>query len=1080
MRHLGVLISCWFLTITFVSAQSIHTFPEHSVLRSGRFVKICVSETGVYKLTYKNLQSMGIDPSKVCIYGYGGALLSQCFWQKDSKIDDLPIVPVYQGDDYILFYAQGPISWDWDKDEQYYKHTRNCYSDYGYYFVGESDSAERLVTPKPSLSLGAGESTTSFVRCLLHERELVNLIDEAGFDGGGREFFGETFTPRSKPLKVSFPYPGKIRYELAGYATNAPMTFTLNSTDIPISTTSSGDLYTKAKNAIGYLPSTSEVSISFGSSDGSAKGWLNYLECNASCPLTMTGSSMDMYFPVDGKTRMLSLSGVKVWDVSRRDSIYEVPLTNGTYTSTSNHLVAVDVSSHDFPTPDILDVVLNQDLHSLRDVEYLIVTPKVFLSQARELASLHRELRTVVVTDEAIYNEFSSGTPDATAIRWLAKMLYVRGGLKYLLLFGDGSFDNRQLLPHSGAHNLLTYQLNPVHSRNYLMETYSFPTDDYFGCLGDEVGLVGSSDVYYDNHGVMDIAVGRLPVSTSDEVTLMVDKIRHYLDDCTLGSWRQQLVFLADDGDQSLHVSVAEHSAELIRVSNPSYTINKLYLDAYHQTTNGAHEIYPQLSKQLHRFLSDGMLFFDYSGHGGFNNITSENLLSISDIRKMTNDHLGFWMFATCNFSRYDGEHRSGGELAVVNSMSGAIGTLSACRTVLADYNDRINVRICENLFGSEEISIGEAVRLAKNGCGVEYNHLAYVLLCDPALSLHRPTYDGIRSVFDVDTLKALSTHTLRGSVGDKTFTGKIRISCYDKMRSLTTNDNDERDESKKVRISYNDYVDLLWQIVVPVEDGQFEYTFQMPKDLYYSYGSGRFVFYAWDDTHCTDAIGYNEDVAIGGIDLTVPLDTIRPTITSYIDYEGFIDGSYTTEHPTFYATITDADGLNLFGTGIGHETTIMLDNDLQQLYYPSFVDCEDYHTVSIQQPFEHLSDGPHTVVLRTWDILNNSAINALHFIVHTGYVPEDVKTIVYPVPTSSTGSVTFQVSIMQTEYVKDLSVWVTDLSGKLVFRHTEPEGTTIVWSLEGRVPCGTYPYRVQYFVNGTKIVHSGKIIVNN
>ena len=387
----------------------------------------------------------------------------------------------------------------------------------------------------------------------------------------------------------------------------------------------------------------------------------------------------------------------------------------------------------------------------------MIICPADFLSEATRLAQAHERKQGItwaVATDQQVYNEFSSGTPDATAYRWLMKMLYDRGTgsskkPSWLLLMGDGTFDNRKLLTTSGQNTLLTYQ-----AKNSTVETKAYASDDYFGFLDNNEGES-------DTQGRMDIGVGRLPVNTLAEAQQMVDKLVAYIENSSFGKWKNQLIFLADDGDNNLHTRVAEEGAERVRRKNPDFVVNKIYLDAYPQETDASGESYPLAKNKLDNLLKNGALYMNYSGHGGYNAITNEGMMNLKSIQSMTNSNQALWMLATCSFAHFDSGKRCAAEEAVLNPNGGAIGVISAGRTVYATQNANINRYFCDTLFGhkdpySYEMTIGKALAVAKNMTGTDENKMSYVLLGDPALRLAYPTDYQVMTTTKVDTLHAL------------------------------------------------------------------------------------------------------------------------------------------------------------------------------------------------------------------------------------------------------------------------------------------------------------------------------------
>ena len=506
---------------------------------------------------------------------------------------------------------------------------------------------------------------------------------------------------------------------------------------------------------------------------------------------------------------------------------------------TVERYVAVKVNAQGWKKPTKVGEIANQNLHDLENIDYVVICPQEFKEPAIRLAQKHEKidgLTWAVVTDEEVYNEFSSGTPDASAYRWLMKMLYDRANgnkveqPKSLLLLGDGTFDNRKHLSSSGQNTLLTYQ-----AKNSTNETLAYATDDYFGFMADNAGM--DKDEFKEERAQMNIGIGRLPVNKLSEANAVVDKICSYMDDKVLGKWKSQLLFLADDGDNGLHVQTADGGAERLRNKNKDFIVNKIYLDAHTQEVSAAGESYPLAKNQYDNLMSSGILFMDYSGHGGYNNITNELFMKSADIQKMSNVNQGFWMLATCSFSHFDGGVTSAGEYAILNPSGGAIGVLSACRTVYATQNTVFNRNLCDTLFGHANVfeynmTLGDATRIAKNRTGYDSNKMPYILLADPALKLNYPTDLQVKTILEVDTMHALTVQNIEGYIQTPDndtatwFNGKLDITIFDKMQEITTRDNDETIEDNKTRITYNDYPNTLFSGQTDVVDGKFEFSF--------------------------------------------------------------------------------------------------------------------------------------------------------------------------------------------------------------------------------------------------------------
>ena len=691
-----------------------------------------------------------------------------------------------------------------------------------------------------------------------------------------------------------------------------------------------------------------------------------------------------------------------------------------------------------------------------------------------------------MVTDQQVYNEFSSGTPDATAYRWLMKMLYDRANgtsitkPRWLLLMGHGSFDNRKLLQNSGTSLLLSYE-----AKNSENEVNAYASDDYFGFLNDNEGES-------DTQGRMDIGVGRLPVESLSEARTTVDKLIKYINNENTGKWKNQVVYLADDGENGTHTETAEKSAEMVRVNNPDFIVHKIFLDAYPQEVNASGESYPLAKNRLTNLLKSGVLFFDYSGHGGYNAITNESILNINDIRNMTNRNHAFWLFATCSFAHCDGGRRSSAETAVLNPVGGAIGVLAATRTVYAGPNTELNRKVSDELFRHEDVfnynvTLGEAVAKGKNNLGSDANKLAYVLLGDPAIRLNYPTDYFVQTETQMDTLNALSIQQVQGKIIDEDsalvdFNGKVDITIYDKMQSIPTRDNDKAGGDPKV-VAYNDYPNIIFSGATAVSNGQFQYTFMVPKDIRYNFGNGRIVYYAVDTIMNDEAVGHFEQFIVGGTNPIALADTVGPEMHIYLNNIMFKNGDRTYPTPRFFADLYDVNGINTAGAGIGHDLMLIIDDSPNMIYsLNEYFTAENnsYQRGQVSYLMEALPDGQHNLTFRAWDLLNNSTTQSLNFIVETGLDPSIYNVTTYPNPVQQHGVLNLVVNYDQPDELLTTELYLFNINGQMVYSHTQdnPDQVSINLGTLGLTP-GVYVYNVKIKSASSKYsTTSGKIIV--
>ena len=1100
------------------SKTTFHTYSNNSVLAQGRFVKIRISESGVYRLTFEDLQSMGVNPANVRIFGYGGAMLNQSFLL--PKHDDLPEVAiwmekgadnVFNAGDYILFYAQGVNRWAYDKSRAMFTHELNLYSNHGYYFVTSDAGIGKKIEPK-QISVPDGATIVDvdeFVDYRVHEKESINLWNS------GKVFYGESFVNGTN-LNVNFSFPNivkasnsaRVRMDVAATATaSSVFSLTLNGEQTRTLSVQpvTGDFYEKAKGATSVLTYTPvsdafNMGLRYTTSASSPKGYLNFIEVNVRRSLKMTGSVMPFRnvdnLGANSYSRFKlsdATSNVLVWDITDQLNIVQLPTEQMDdvkvfYASnaTENQYLAINPTvASAFPKPEIVGAVPNQNLHALTPTDMVILTHPKFLTQAETLAQAHREmnfLTVAVVTTEQVYNEFSSGAPDATAYRWVMKMLYDRaiesGNTadfpKYLLLFGRGSFDNRNVLDNTGDNYILTYQ-----AENSLVSTSSYVTDDYFGFLEDHEGLSVPSHT-------VDLGIGRFPVTTVQQASDVVSKTITYMENSRKGNWKNQLCFLADDGDGALHMRQADSIASMVGRLHPSYQINKIYLDAYQQEVSASGQTYPLAKNHFQNLLRSGLFLLNFTGHAGPTGWTNEQILTVSDVRSLTNKHLPVWMAATCDFLQFDGSAVSAGENVVLNPIGGGIGILSAARPVYASQNMTLNKFFAENLFSKVDGNhhrIGDVVRIAKNSIKSDVNKLSYVYLGDPAVRLTYPTdYKIITSKIndsDVqgnDTVSALSRVSIQGFVADENnnvvsgFNGRVHVVVFDKVQRITTLNNDGDGT-----LTYSDRPNRLFSGKADVVDGEFTVSFILPKDIKYNFGAGRINYYAQDDTNNMEAQGHFENFIIGGTNQTIELEFEGPEVSMYLNSENFVSGGKVNETPMFVAEVSDINGINSIGSGIGHDILLVVNKDPNKSYvlndyYESLPNSYTDGFVKFILP--ELPNGKHTLTFRVWDLLNNSTTKTLDFEVVKGLDPVIFEIYNYPNPAKV--STKFAVKHDRPETIMNTTVDIFDLAGRKVWSFSQNTADEIYWDLCGpdsrKVQPGVYLYRVRVNTNGNEV----------
>lgn len=1093
-----------------VASSQLHTYSENSVLASGKFIKIKIDKSGVYKLTYDDLNSMGVNPANVRIFGYGGAMLNQSF--SVPKIDDLPEVAIsmqkgadgiFNSGDYILFYAQGSVKWTYDSSRQLFIHQRNPYSDYGYYFVTSDAGIGKKITNK-TIALPDNptiQTIEEFNDYQGHEKDTYNLTNS------GKEFFGERFNDANRSYSFNFSFPNVVKTNTTTMRIDVASSSASSSTfylklnqgqekSLTVSKRTEGDSYEQAKAGNGtynFTPTSDNfvVDVSYSQPTATSVGYLNYIEINSRRQLLMSGSAMQ-FQNVDNLGMNIynkyllgnANSNVEIWDLTDQQNICKITTENVdnklSFTDLGSDLrtyLAIDpTAAAGFPKPEIVGQIQNQNIHAITPVDFVIITHPDFLEQAEKLAQAHREkdlLTVAVITTEQIYNEYSSGTPDATAYRWAVKRMYdtaIASGNtndipKYLLLFGRGSFDNRNLIPSSGDNFVLTYQ-----AENSLVTTLSYITDDYFGLLDDTEGSNVPANW-------VDVGVGRFPVKTVQEATDVVNKTINYINNQGKGNWKNQLCYLADDGDGALHMKQADSIATMMTRLYPSYQINKIYLDAYVQEISASGETYPVAKSRFQNLLRSGLLLFDYTGHAGPAGLGNESILSVADVKTLSNKHLPVFVGATCDFLQFDVKVVSAGEHVLLNPLGGGIGILSAARPVYASQNLTLNKLFNENLFkkiNGKNPRIGDVLKEAKIKVGTEINKLSYVYMGDPAIMLNYPnTYKVVTSKINEsttlgnDTLRALSVATIEGHIADENsnkfenFNGIVQVVVYDKIQRITTlnNHNDGT-------MTYSDRPNTLFSGKAEVKDGSFVISFMLPKDIKYNYGSGRINYYAQDTYNEYEAQGYFENFTIGGTSKDYSIEMDGPEADLYLNSSNFVSGDKVNETPLFMANISDVSGINTVGSGIGHDIMITVDQDPSQTYILNEyfeATANSYKSGVVSYKLPKLEDGKHTLTFRVWDLQNNSTTKTIDFEVEKGLTPQIFSISNFPNPVKVNTSIV--VNHDRPETILNTTVEIFDLSGRKIWAFSQSSADNITWDLKTingeKIVNGVYLYKV-------------------
>ena len=1034
------------------SVKSVQTTNsiQNSVLANGAWHRFYIEKSGVYLLSKNFLQSLGVnvtvDPRNIKIYGNGGRmlpLLNSISYPIDLEENAIQFVGeedgVFNESDYILFYAEGVDTWN----EESLTHV-NQFSDKSYYYVTTSSSAGKRIQPYIEPASSSSLFMTNYDGYEFHEVDLFN----AGKIG--RRWFGEKFDLNDNQT---------FQFVLPNYTANTAVNFSANFSAVSFVTTSfkvkanGFDIGTVPINAatgstLGFenilnttfIPTSNAFSVNIAYLNNgvpSSKGYLDYIILKYNAELKGNGKQFLFSNTLVktnigvGQYTITNAANIKsVWEVTDIYNVSKFDNSQNTITfklplGQDKKFVAFDISDAYIPLKDSETNVANQNLKGtifknnqgvFQDIDYLIITPLNLMSQAENLANFHRNnsnMNVKVVPLHLIYNEFGGGKQDVAAIRNFVKYVYNNASnpakkVKYLNLFGDASYDfknrirnNTNVVPIFHGFDV-SQSLSPNNSTNFSLFS-SFMSDDFFTLLDDNEGNMISTVDH------MDLAVGRMLVSSTVQAAEMVNKVIEYHDEKSHRRWRNNLVYYADDpdpflsGDYLLQKDLNE-LADQVSASNPFFNANKIFTDAYVQQVSAGGPRYPMAKKAFIDAIELGALVLNYYGHGNEESFAVERIFEKADAQALNNRYkYPLFITITCEFTRFDDPNRpTGGEYMYWNKAGGAISLLATTRQISQSLGIQLNEAIYDNLFTMENnsyISIAESLRRSKMSIGGSNKRVVFYI-GDPALKLAIPRpkvvltkVNGENITPSTPALQALSLATLSGEVLDENnsllanYNGDLAVQVYDKNLNRQTLDNDNASlpPYNQPKLNFVSLGEVIYRGNVSVVNGKFDISFIVPQDIQIPVGNARVSFYAKSNLPAIqNHTGFNTQIRVGGVNTAAPSDTTPPKLKLYMNDTNFVDGGITNESPIFLAFLEDENGINT-ASGIGHDIVAILDNDENNPfklndYYETEMD--NFKKGKVTYPFRDLAPGVHTILFKAWDVYNNLITAEIQFVV--------------------------------------------------------------------------------------------------
>lgn len=1111
-------------------------------LTQGKWIKITTTTEGVYKLSAKKLKEAGFsNPNDIRIYGQGGRMLPERLSLIAPPYMTQQSTWVHNGE--VYFFAHGMVNVFFDSKLQGYAPETHLYSLKGYYLVTENPSL-------PPMGLQDGYAYTASPNSTIttYDATFVHEVDRVSLKKSGRILFGEPLSAQTKtPIIFNLPdKPAKPEARISfahithpGNNKKIPVIISSGSSEVTDEILDKED-YTSSNYLAGIyhrrsyplqINSGTQVRLEASLGAQARSSYLDYMALTVQLPLSYKAGKQLIFtkalenLPQTAATYVIAGASPegRIWRIEEANGVADMPykqisggLSFEALVSTANAQPTCFVyfkPSDAYEVQEMVTLSNQPDFASMEVPDYVILTTETLREEAERLAEHHRtnnHLKTIVVSQQEVFNRFSQGTPDATAYRLMMRYFFDRsedpGYHPLLLLFGDGVYDNRKISDDFKAPELQKTEMLLTYQGYNSTNVYSYTSDDYFGCLdpADDDKTLGSKK--------LSVGIGRLPLRTLKEAKQVVNKIIDYDLNKEPGKWKSRALFVADNQDGYSHLTQAEFQCQTLEEVMPALNATKVYMDAFPLETQNGRTSSPAAKKKLMDELDKGLLLLNYTGHGGPAAWTDEQILTMTDVLNANYKNLPVWITATCDFTNFDHPTTSAGEEAMLHPHSGAAALFTTTRVVMDLDNKAMHAQLIKHLFAQQKDGhlnpLGHVMCFSKNAMnkGDTINKLNFLLIGDPAIRLKMPHLTAEITAIDgaelpnqsFVSLQAMQKVLMEGAVVDAdrsvqgNFDGTMYITIYDARQKVQPHP----DNASKygTQISFYDYPGAIYNNSVPVKGGRFSFEFVVPKDIAYASENGKISLYAFSDSK-NEAIGIERSIRIvPGVPNNPVTDTIAPKIESFfLGHTGFQPGDAVGETPLFVAEISDESGLNLGGGGIGHDITLTIDErrDLSFVlnnHYSASVDKAN--TGIVQYMLPRLEEGNHTATLTVWDVCNNSTTHNFDFRVRAGQTSKILRATVYPTPAKEGEAIYFDLYNNTPKEEVDVVIELFDLGGHRVARSATQrtrsqwqEPARIEWtpqtSYGTAVAPGIYTYRiVATYPNSLPFVYSNKLVI--
>jgi len=1079
--------------------QSRKAESQQNVERIDKAFRISVQRDGVYRVTADELRRNGIATDATTartlkVYGRGGTELPESVTKSEfAAMHEQPITVRTNADGSIrdvVFFAGGPTGFTVTKNSEL-RHFLHHYSKSSGYVLttGGADGMRSQIVGAP-IGQVVNRPTTS-IGHLSYEEEVVNPYNS----GSGRRWFGRSFE-NGGAITINSLLSGLVRSGRVDYVfsvasrSTEPGTMTVTENGLAVGQVGlqpNGyymDAYVNGSTGsidAAAIPADSRSVLKFAykSNDKNASALLDFFEIHYPRSLAAvdnsyefaTGDSLSGITQYDVNGFSGEVFGYDVTDRVEPKRIENVTTTGGMFSVRCD--LAADGQRLYYLSSALQDISLTPvPVANLRadgrQVELIVITHPALKSSADSMLAYRTKtsgITGMVVTTDEIFNEFSYGVQDPTAIRDFIQYAYLKwpSAPKYVFLWGDGHFDYKNITS-SATNYVIPYESDePDRNTNGL---YTNTKDDFF------TRLVGDD-------AVPELAIGRLPVTSNTIGMQLLNKIRAYEQQSNEDDWRTRITMVADDSptgegqipDGALHLNQSERLAT--QYVPATFQDKKIYLVEYPTENVARGRRKPGVTDDLLSTTNTtGELMLNWIGHGNPRVWAHENIfVRETTVPMMSNASKNFFLTAaTCDFSRFDlPDNQSGAEELVLSQIGGAIGVFSASRVVLSQSNAEINQYFYSSVFTRNADGrypvLGDVMLRVKQRYNDD-NAEKFFLLGDPTMRLLIPDRSVAISEINGQTvndslvvnLESKATVTVKGFVTklgstdiDTSFAGGVTLSLYDSQVRLTVTDADG---------SISNFTKLgagLNRSSYVVDHGKFEATFVVPKDIAFSTARASLYCYASSNTG-DHAMGVTSNITVGGVADVEYDDYEGPEMAVYMDSRRFVSGDLVRRNPILIVDLNDKTGVNTTGVGIGHNLEAMFDDGamIENLTNTFTTSLDNSRAGTAQKQVFGLGPGVHTVRVRAWDVLNYYSEQETVFRIESSSddaIGEGFMN--YPNPFSNSTLITFKHNQPQPF---DAHVSIYSVNGDVVYDATtrveELQTATIPWN--ARTPDGT------------------------